>query len=101
MSWRWAITVRNKTIGPDVLFLSRLAAYAGILALSSDRSQQMAATPSARLRPSPLPWSSSLSAIARIVILNGVGSAGKSSIARALQAMTDESFLYVAMDTFL
>jgi chloramphenicol 3-O phosphotransferase len=49
----------------------------------------------------PSLWSRSLSAIARIIMLNGVGSAGKSSIARALQAMTDECFLYVAMDAFL
>jgi chloramphenicol 3-O phosphotransferase len=42
-----------------------------------------------------------VSASARIIMLNGVGSAGKSSIARALQAMTDECFLYVAMDAFL
>ncbi len=38
---------------------------------------------------------------ARIVILNGVGSSGKSSIARALQAITAEPFLHVQMDTFL
>lgn len=37
----------------------------------------------------------------RIVILNGVGSAGKSSIARALQAITREPFLHLQMDTFL
>lgn len=37
----------------------------------------------------------------RIVLLNGVGSAGKSSIARALQATTAEPFLHVAMDEFL
>ena len=37
---------------------------------------------------------------ARIIILNGVGSAGKSSIARALQAITAKPFLYVAMDAF-
>ncbi|MGB6117316.1 MAG: chloramphenicol phosphotransferase [Mesorhizobium sp.] len=38
---------------------------------------------------------------ARIVLLNGVGSSGKSSIARALQSMTTEPFLHVAMDGFL
>ncbi|UCI20671.1 zeta toxin family protein [Mesorhizobium sp. B2-1-8] len=38
---------------------------------------------------------------ARIVVLNGVGSAGKSSIARALQAITAEPFLHVQMDSFL
>jgi chloramphenicol 3-O phosphotransferase len=37
----------------------------------------------------------------RVVILNGAGSSGKSSIARALQSMTTEPFLHVAMDTFL
>jgi chloramphenicol 3-O phosphotransferase len=39
--------------------------------------------------------------IARIIILNGVGSVGKSSIAQALQEITDEPFLHVAMDAFL
>ena len=38
---------------------------------------------------------------ARIVLLNGVGSAGKGSIAKALQAMTREPFLHVQMDAFL
>ena len=38
---------------------------------------------------------------ARIVLLNGVGSAGKSSIAKALQTMTSEPFLHVQMDAFL
>jgi len=37
----------------------------------------------------------------RIVLLNGVGSAGKRSIAKALQAITREPFLHVAMDAFL
>ena len=36
-----------------------------------------------------------------VIILNGVGSVGKSSTARALQAITAEPFLYVAMDAFL
>jgi chloramphenicol 3-O phosphotransferase len=40
-------------------------------------------------------------AAARIVILNGVGSAGKTSIARALQAIASEPFLHVAMDVFI
>ena len=35
---------------------------------------------------------------ARIVLLNGVGSVGKSSIARALQAIAREPFLHVRMD---
>jgi chloramphenicol 3-O phosphotransferase len=38
---------------------------------------------------------------ARIVLLNGVGSAGKSSIARALQTITAQPFLHVQMDAFL
>ena len=38
---------------------------------------------------------------ARIVLLNGVGSAGKTSIAKALQAITVEPFLHVEMDAFL
>ena len=38
---------------------------------------------------------------AKIVLLNGVGSAGKSSIAKALQAITIEPFLHVQMDAFL
>lgn len=36
-----------------------------------------------------------------IIILNGVGSAGKTSIARALQGMTARPFLLVQMDAFL
>jgi len=42
-----------------------------------------------------------LNKTARIVLLNGVGSAGKSSIARALQTMTVEPFLHVQMDAFM
>jgi chloramphenicol 3-O phosphotransferase len=38
---------------------------------------------------------------ARIVLLNGVGSAGKGSIAKALQTMTRAPFLHVPMDAFL
>ena len=38
---------------------------------------------------------------ARIVLLNGVGSAGKGSIAKALQAVTTDAFLHVEMDAFL
>lgn len=38
---------------------------------------------------------------ARIVLLNGVGSAGKGSIAKALQTMTTDCFLHVEMDAFL
>ena len=37
----------------------------------------------------------------RIVLLNGVGSVGKSSIARALQVMIDAPYLHVQMDTFV
>jgi chloramphenicol 3-O phosphotransferase len=42
-----------------------------------------------------------LKVTARIVLLNGVGSAGKSSIARALQTITAAPFLHVQMDTFI
>jgi chloramphenicol 3-O phosphotransferase len=35
-----------------------------------------------------------------VILLNGVGSAGKTSIARALQALTREPFLHVQMDAF-
>jgi len=38
---------------------------------------------------------------ARIVLLNGVGSAGKSSIAKAIQAQARGVFLHVQMDTWL
>ncbi|WP_455285601.1 chloramphenicol phosphotransferase CPT family protein [Cupriavidus necator] len=38
---------------------------------------------------------------ARIVILNGVGSAGKTSIAKALQAVAIAPFLRVEMDVFI
>jgi len=38
---------------------------------------------------------------ARIVLLNGVGSAGKGSIAKALQQIASEPFLHVEMDAFL
>src|SRR5881296_3138599 len=38
---------------------------------------------------------------ARIVLLNGVGSVGKGSIAKALQTITTEPFLHVEMDAFL
>lgn len=38
---------------------------------------------------------------ARIVLLNGVGSAGKGSLAKALQAITAEPFLHVEMDSFM
>ncbi len=37
----------------------------------------------------------------RIVILNGVGSAGKGSIAKALQQIAERPFLHVEMDAFL
>jgi chloramphenicol 3-O phosphotransferase len=42
-----------------------------------------------------------LNKTARIVLLNGVGSAGKGSIAKALQTITTECFLHVEMDAFL
>jgi chloramphenicol 3-O phosphotransferase len=37
----------------------------------------------------------------RIVLLNGVGSAGKSAIAKALQGLTRTPFLHVQMDAFI
>lgn len=37
----------------------------------------------------------------QVIILNGVGSVGKSSTARALQAITVEPFLHVALDAFI
>jgi chloramphenicol 3-O phosphotransferase len=37
----------------------------------------------------------------QIVLLNGVGSAGKSSIARELQRIASRAFLHVQMDAFL
>jgi len=37
----------------------------------------------------------------RVIILNGVGSVGKSATARALQTMTATPFLHVPMDAFL
>ena len=39
--------------------------------------------------------------MATVILLNGVGSAGKSSIAKALQSIAAEPFLHVAMDAFL
>ncbi len=39
--------------------------------------------------------------MARIVLLNGVGSAGKSSLAEALQTIAAEPFLHVRMDDFI
>ena len=38
---------------------------------------------------------------AKIVLLNGVGSVGKTSIAKALQRITAEPYLHVQMDAFL
>jgi chloramphenicol 3-O-phosphotransferase len=37
----------------------------------------------------------------RIVVLNGIGSVGKSFVAKALQALVTEPFLHVQMDAFL
>jgi chloramphenicol 3-O phosphotransferase len=37
----------------------------------------------------------------RVVVLNGIGSVGKSSIARALQQIASEPMLHVRMDAFL
>ncbi|WP_415868766.1 phosphotransferase-like protein, partial [Burkholderia ubonensis] len=38
---------------------------------------------------------------AQIILLNGVGSSGKTSLARALQTTLEDAFLHVEMDTFL
>jgi len=38
---------------------------------------------------------------AKVILLNGVGSVGKGTIAQALQAITAEPFLHVEMDAFL
>ncbi|KVW44018.1 chloramphenicol phosphotransferase CPT family protein [Burkholderia ubonensis] len=38
---------------------------------------------------------------AQIILLNGVGSSGKTSLARALQTTLEDAFLHVQMDTFL
>jgi chloramphenicol 3-O phosphotransferase len=37
----------------------------------------------------------------RVILINGVSSAGKGSLARALQAITETPFLHVQMDAFL
>jgi chloramphenicol 3-O phosphotransferase len=42
-----------------------------------------------------------LSPTSKIVLLNGIGSSGKGSIAKALQTITTEPFLHVEMDAFL
>ena len=38
---------------------------------------------------------------ARVIILNGVSSVGKSSVAKAIQAIAARPFLYVAGDAFM
>jgi chloramphenicol 3-O phosphotransferase len=42
-----------------------------------------------------------LTTTARIVLLNGVGSSGKGSVAKALQKITAAPFLHVQMDAFI
>jgi len=42
-----------------------------------------------------------LNTTARIVLLNGAGSAGKGSIAKALRTITTDPFLHLEMDAFL
>ena len=37
----------------------------------------------------------------KIIILNGISSVGKSSLARAIQELSDETFLHVEMDKFI
>ena len=51
------------------------------------------------LAPAVLPPEAA--AMTRIILLNGVGSVGKSSIAKALQTITTETFLHVSMDAFM
>jgi chloramphenicol 3-O phosphotransferase len=41
-----------------------------------------------------------MSDLAKVIVLNGVSSAGKSSLARALQAITWPPFLHVQLDVF-
>jgi chloramphenicol 3-O phosphotransferase len=41
-----------------------------------------------------------LSNLAQVIVLNGVSSAGKSSLARALQAITWPPFLHAQLDVF-
>lgn len=38
---------------------------------------------------------------ARVIVLNGVSSAGKSSLAKAIQAQANSTFLHVEMDAFI
>lgn len=38
---------------------------------------------------------------AKVIILNGISSAGKSSLARAIQSLSDATFLHVEMDAFI
>lgn len=42
-----------------------------------------------------------MAARSTVIVLNGVGSVGKSSVARALQAISREPLLHVQMDAFL
>lgn len=42
-----------------------------------------------------------MSATTHVIVLNGIGSVGKSSTAKALQAITSKPFLHVSMDAFL
>ncbi|MEL7707173.1 AAA family ATPase [Citromicrobium bathyomarinum] len=39
--------------------------------------------------------------MARVIILNGVSSAGKTTIAKAIQQLADRDFLHVSMDVFI
>jgi chloramphenicol 3-O phosphotransferase len=55
----------------------------------------------AAFRPGGIARGHVLNKPGRIVLLNGVGSAGKSSIAKALQTITQEPYLHVQMDSFL
>ena len=50
--------------------------------------------------PSPDARRPTTDASPRIILLNGTGSAGKTSIARALQALFEEPYLHLGMDCF-
>ncbi len=45
-------------------------------------------------------WELKMSQKPQVIILNGVGSVGKTSTAQALQEIADRNFLHVSMDVF-
>lgn len=76
----------------DTLRWSALGSKAALSrkAASDDNHQRERGATEGHLEPRP-----------QIIILNGIGSVGKSSTAKALQAITSKPFLHVAMDAFL